>query len=98
MKKIVAVLTAHEGKTEDLKALLLGMRPKCREEPGNQRWDIWQDQTDPRKFVLDELYVDAAAVDAHRATPHFQNYVSKIGHLADRMALVVDPIEVAGRP
>ncbi len=41
--KIVAVLTARAGKTEDLKALLLGMTAPSRSEPGNLRYDLWLD-------------------------------------------------------
>ena len=35
---------------------------------------------------------DADAVAAHRATPHFQNYLSRIGDLAERTALVLNPV------
>jgi len=93
--KIMAVLAARPGKADALKALLFGMAPHCRAEPGNLRWDIWQDQADSGRFVLDELYEDNAAVAAHRETPHFKNYFSKINDLAERTALVLDPAEVA---
>ena len=66
-----------------------------RAEPGNLRWDIWQDQADANRFVLDELYVDKAAVAAHRETPHFKNYLAQINNLADRTAIVSDAVEVA---
>ncbi len=93
--KIMAVLAARPGKADALKALLFGMAPHCRAEPGNLRWDIWQDQADSGRFVLDELYEGNAAVAAHRETPHFKNYLSKINDLAERTALVLDPAEVA---
>ncbi len=92
--KIVAVLTAKPGRDDDLKALLAGMVAPSRAEPGNLRWDVWRDQADPARFVLDELYIDSAAVAAHRETPHFQNYVSKVGDLAERSAYVLDPVQV----
>jgi quinol monooxygenase YgiN len=93
--KITAILTARPGKAEDLKALLLGMVSPCRAEPGNLRWDIWQDQSQPGRFVLDELYEDSAAVAAHRETPHFKAYFAKINDLAERIAVVLDPLQVA---
>ena len=43
-----------------------GMVGPCRAEPGNLRWDVWQDRDDPNRFVLDELYADDAAVAAGR--------------------------------
>jgi quinol monooxygenase YgiN len=95
MMKIMAILTAGPGKADALKALLAGMVGPSRAESGNLRWDIWQDQADPSRFVLDELYVDKAAVAAHRETPHFIDYLAKINDLADRNALILDPTDVA---
>lgn len=92
--KIVAILAARPGKTDELKTLLSGMIVPSRAEPGNLRWDIWQDNTSQDRFVLDELYADDRAVAAHRETPHFQNYFSKINDLAERKAFVLDPAEV----
>ncbi|TNM65664.1 putative quinol monooxygenase [Aliirhizobium smilacinae] len=92
--KIVAILTALPGKANELQALLSGMAASCRAEPGNLRWDIWQDHSNPERFVLDELYIDAAAVDAHRQTPHFKDYASKINTLAERTAYVVTPVNL----
>jgi quinol monooxygenase YgiN len=93
--KIMAILAARPGKTDELKALVLGMVAPSRAEPGNLRWDVWQDQADTGRFVLDELYKDNAAVAAHRETPHFKHYLARINDLAERTALVLDPAEVA---
>ena len=76
-------------------ALLFGMAAACRAEPGNLRCDIWRDQAEAGRFVLDELYADDAAVAAHRETPHYTSYVARTGDLAERTALVLDPVEVA---
>ncbi|GEM_PF-570988 len=92
--KIVAILTALPGKASELQALLSDMAPSCRAEPGNLRWDIWQDKAKPERFILDELYIDAGAVEAHRETPHFKNYASKINGLAERTAYVVTPVDL----
>ena len=92
--KIMAVLTARPGKAGELEALLTGMAPACRAEPGNLRWDIWQVQSEPGRFVLDELYAGNAAVADHRDTPHYQEYLARIGDLAERMPLVLDPIQI----
>ncbi len=92
--KIMAVLTARPGKAEALEALLTGMAPACRAEPGNLRWDIWRDQGEAGRFVLDELYTGNAAVAAHRDTPHFKAYIARIGDLAERMALILDPLRI----
>lgn len=96
--KIVVLLTARPGKVDELKALLTGMAPHSRAEPGNLRWDVWQDQSQPDRFVIDELYRDAAAIDAHRQTPHYLDYRARVGDLADRTSSVLSPLDVADAP
>lgn len=95
--KITALLTPRAGKEAALEALLFDMAPQCRAEEGNLRWDVWREQGEDasRRFVLDELYRDNAAVAAHRATPHFKHYLANINDLAERVALVLDPARVA---
>ena len=93
--KIVAILTARPGQAEALRALLDGMLAPSRAEAGNLRYDLWRDQADPNRFVLDELYADNDAIAAHRASPHFQDYLSRINDVAERTAAVLDPVAVA---
>jgi quinol monooxygenase YgiN len=94
--KIVAILSARPGSEGELEALLRGMTAPSRAEAGNLRYDLWQDGDNPGRFVLDELYVSSDAVASHRATPHFQNYLSRINALAERTALVVHAVDVVG--
>ncbi|MDM9625752.1 antibiotic biosynthesis monooxygenase [Rhizobium sp. S152] len=93
--KIMAILTAKPGRTDELKALLATLAAASRAEEGNLRWDIWRDQANPDRFALDELYRNAAAVAAHRETVHYQNYLGLINDLADRTALLLDPVDAA---
>lgn len=95
--KIVAILTARPQKRDDLWSLLNGMAPQCRAEPGNIRWEVWRDQSQDDRFVLDELYVDNAAVAMHRAAPYYRDYLARIPILADRIAVICDPMEVEKR-
>ncbi|TCR62541.1 putative quinol monooxygenase [Bosea sp. BK604] len=92
--KIVAVLAPRPGKTEELQVLLEGLAAASRTEPGNLRWDVWQEQGADKRFVLDELYTDNAAAIAHRETPHFQDYLKRVGGLAERSALTLDPFNL----
>jgi quinol monooxygenase YgiN len=48
--KIVAVLTARADTVDRLRALLNAMLKPSRAEPGNLRYDLWQDQSDPNRF------------------------------------------------
>lgn len=93
-RKITAILKARTGKAAQLESLLKQLAVASRLEPGNLRWDIWQDQADAGTFVLDELYADDAAVLAHRAAPHFQMYLASINDLAERTPIVSRPLDV----
>ncbi|MFC5264043.1 putative quinol monooxygenase [Kribbella qitaiheensis] len=42
------------------------------DEPGCLAFDVSQDLADDHHFLLHETYTDDAAVDAHRAAPHFK--------------------------
>ncbi|MFT3729245.1 MAG: putative quinol monooxygenase [Terricaulis sp.] len=93
--KIVAILVAKPGKREELSALLTTILRASRAEPGNLRYDLWCDQADPNRFILDELYADQASIDAHKASAHFQAYLGKINGLAERSAYVLSAEDVA---
>lgn len=41
------------------------------QEPGNLRFDILQDDSDPSKFILYEVYTSQEAVNGHKETPHY---------------------------
>ena len=92
--KIVAILTANPGQAQALEDLLCDMVLPSRSEPGNLRWDIWTDPTVPGRFILDELYRDTEALDAHRGSKHFQHYRSVVSTLAEREAYVVEPLDI----
>src|SRR5215470_3699509 len=83
---------------QELGALLDDMVVSSRAEPGNLQYNLWRDHTDAGRFVLEELYTDDAALAAHHATTHFENYLSKINDLAERTVVTLDSIEVAAKP
>lgn len=93
--KIIAILHARPEKANALRTLLEGMVTPSRNEPGNLRYDIWQDQSEPTRFVLDELYTDNAAIASHRETPHFKHYLARINDLAERTAFVLNATDLA---
>jgi quinol monooxygenase YgiN len=41
------------------------------DEPGCLRFNVLQDQKDPNAYYFYEVYKDQAALEAHRAAPHF---------------------------
>ncbi|GAB2614265.1 putative quinol monooxygenase [Kribbella endophytica] len=48
------------------------------DEPGCHHFDVCQDVADDHHFVLYEVYTDQAAVEAHRAAPHFATWRSAV--------------------
>jgi (4S)-4-hydroxy-5-phosphonooxypentane-2,3-dione isomerase len=44
------------------------------QEPGNLRFDVIQQADDPNRFMLYEVYRDAAAADAHKQTAHYARW------------------------
>ncbi len=92
--KTIAILTAKPDKEVELEDLLRTLQVASRQEPGNLRWDLWRDHDNSSRFFLDELYHDDTAVAAHRASPHFQHYLSRIPDLADRLSVTGHAVDV----
>lgn len=44
------------------------------QEPGNLRFDVCQDASDPCKFMLYEAYTSEQAAAAHKETVHYQKW------------------------
>ena len=60
---------------EKFKAAILANGKASREtEPGCRGFDILVDPADPTRMMLYETYENEAAFEAHRQTPHFQNW------------------------
>lgn len=47
-------------------------------EPGVARFDVVQQSGDPSRFVLVEVYRDAAGAAAHKETPHYQTWRDQV--------------------
>ena len=53
-------------------------------EPGVARFDVLQQQDDPTRFLLVEVYRDADAPAAHKQTAHYKTWAETV---ADMMAV-----------
>ena len=49
-----------------------------RKEPGVARFDFVQQADDPSRFMLLEVYRDAAAQASHKEQPHYHTWVAKV--------------------
>ena len=62
---------------DDVEAFLAESRRNAEaslQEPGVRRFDVLKDEGDPAHVVLTEVYVDQAAADAHKQTPHYARW------------------------
>ena len=64
-------------KPEDAEAFLAETRRNAAaslREPGVRRFDVLRDESDPGHVVLNEVYVDQSAADAHKQTEHYARW------------------------
>ena len=62
------------GHEEEAVGLFRKLTEATRAEPGCRMYLAHRSTSDPRRFFLYEQYDDQAALDAHRAAPHFEEY------------------------
>jgi len=69
-------------KPEHLDAFLAETRRNAAaslEEPGVRRFDVLQAEGDGTHVVLNEVYVDQSAADAHKKTAHYARWRDAVG-------------------
>jgi len=70
-------------KVEEFKAASLANARQSVQEPGVARFDVIQDNSDPTRFVLVEVYRTDQAPARHKETAHYQQWRDTV---ADWMA------------
>jgi len=77
---VIARFVAHEGRENQLRALLQGMLIPTRAESGCELYELYE--SDSRgHFYLSETWESQAALDRHMATPHFERLNKTGGEL-----------------
>ena len=71
-------------RVEDFKAASVANASNSVKEPGIARFDVLQQQDDPTRFVLVEIYRTAEAPAAHKQTDHYKTWAETV---ADMMAV-----------
>ena len=67
--------TAQAGNEETIHELLQQLGEASRQEPGVIAYTTHVDPENPREFFIYEKYHDAAGLEAHQQTEHFQELV-----------------------
>jgi quinol monooxygenase YgiN len=77
---------AKNGRESDVAAMFSKLTEASRNEPGCVMFQVHRHKTEPRRFFIYEQYKDDAALEAHRAAPHFLQYARKeLPKIADRV-------------
>ena len=79
--KMLAIVVNFEikpGKESEAINALEGNAAGSRTEPGCLKWEWSRHVSEPHKFAIYELYVDQAAIDFHRASPHFLTWQTSL--------------------
>jgi len=74
------------GKEAEVARLFALLQAESRKEPGCRMYVVHRHLSDPTRFFVYEQYQDQAALDAHRASPHFQRYArTELPKLGERV-------------
>jgi (4S)-4-hydroxy-5-phosphonooxypentane-2,3-dione isomerase len=75
MFSLVVQMEVRPGRREEfLAGMAANAEASVRDEPGCLRFDVSSVEGDENRFVLYELYADAEAFAAHKASPHFARW------------------------
>jgi quinol monooxygenase YgiN len=85
--RVIARAVARAGKEDELRVLLQDMIAPTHREPGCLLYELYESHREGR-FYFHESWENAAALDDHVTTPHFQHLQQEIGEL------LAEPFEV----
>ncbi len=71
---VVQMQVRPERREDFLVGIAANAEASVRDEPECLRFDVCAVTSDPDRFLLYELYTDAEAFAAHKASPHFTRW------------------------
>jgi (4S)-4-hydroxy-5-phosphonooxypentane-2,3-dione isomerase len=75
MFSLMVQMEVRPGRREEfLAGMAANAAASVRDEPGCLRFDVCSVDGDENRFLLYELYTDAAAFATHKAAPHFAQW------------------------
>ena len=86
MVVLAVTWVAKVGQEAEVAEVLAKLTAEARKEPGCAMFQVHRHRTEPRRFFIYEQYKDDAALEAHRAAPHFLQHARKdLPKIADRV-------------
>ncbi len=90
---LIVHITIKPGTETECIRICREVTEETRKEPGCLQYVVQQSTENPLHFVFYEQYVDQAALDAHRASPHFARYrADSESHIVSRALELFTPI------
>jgi quinol monooxygenase YgiN len=77
MVVLAVIWMAKTGRETETAQLFSKLTEESRKEPGCAMYQVHRHKTEPRRFFIYEQYKDDAALEAHRASPHFLQHAKK---------------------
>ena len=74
MVVLAVTWVAKTGREAEVMGLFTKLTEESRKEPGCAMYQVHRHRTEPRRFFIYEQYKDEAALEAHRAAPHYAKW------------------------
>jgi quinol monooxygenase YgiN len=75
---IVGVLKVREGTEKEMRDIFAALVEPSRKNDGNLRYELYQDQSDPRRFVFVQRWTNEASHQKHdQEAAHIQEFKKK---------------------
>ncbi len=93
---VVVTLTVRANQLTPFLSLAAYLASHSRREPGCLRFEVLRQPDAPCRFMLDEVWVDAAALDAHKRTAHHRRWRAEVMPLlaVPRVHEEYEPVEI----
>ena len=82
MKAIIVKIRIKENCAEKFKEITFHNSENARKEPGNLRFDVLCDASEPNLFYLYEVYKSDEAIAYHRTTEHYKKWAEEVADLS----------------
>jgi quinol monooxygenase YgiN len=91
---LVVRVTIKAGHEDEVLVPFRKLQDETRREPGCIMYLVQRSRDDSRRYLIYEQYKDQAALDTHRASPHFKEYATNgfYRFVEERQAELFDPI------
>ena len=84
---LAVVWVAKPGHEDEVATVFRKLEAESRREPGCLMYIVHRHKNDVARFFIYEQYRDDAALQAHKDSPHFQEYAVKgLANIGDRVS------------